>query len=189
MNNASRNNGLTLVELLIATGILLVVMSVIGGFLVTSNRGHRQVENQNIAEQTVSFLSNVLTLDFRVACYGTDSSDCFKIDDSGSTIHIKYCENRFGDNGLKTVSYSLTALGEFIRDEIVENQPSCPSESPGSFSTILLEDVDSFQASLVDKYITISLVQMGQTVPINISVAMLNKIPSSESTIQVIGGF
>lgn len=166
----SNKRGFTLVEMLITVAILASVLVTAGTFLITSNRSQRAAVDLGSSIDRHAFVANILNYDFRIACYGVESEDCsIDVSSGGQTAEVEYYEDRFGENTLKTVDWTIED-GDLVRGE--HRVPNLDGAR-----AIILRDITSFKVTRPSRQLISFEIVPAQGPPIHVNVAVLNPIP------------
>lgn len=167
----SNKAGFTLVEMLITAAILASVLVTAGIFLLTSNRSQRVAVDLGSSIDRHAFVANMLNYDFRIACYGIENEDCtIDISSEGQTAKVEYYEDRFGENTLKSIAWTIED-GNLIRDE--HRSPNYD----GAVATVL-RDITALKVARPSRQLITFEIVPTQGSPIHVNVAILNPIPS-----------
>ena len=145
------SNGFTLIELLIAGTLFVLILTVLTGFLISSNKVYTNSAQQIEEEQLVSVAEQVLSYELSLAGYrGTDTTllagrlfdstnKSFEVasGQTSDTLTIRYFEDRFteGADVAKTAIYFAAVDAQ--------NQPYLYRQENGGAAEAIVEDVTS----------------------------------------------
>lgn len=131
----TRESGFTVVELLLASFIMVLILAAVGGLLVSSTRAYGVTEERSEAIQDSEAVMQLLRSEIGLAGYrGLDDdydrpftlgdSDTLEVERTagGDEVTIRYYEDRFlaaGDSGERTVTFSVDAASQaLVRREV-----------------------------------------------------------------------
>ena len=121
-----RNAGITVVELLIASAILMVLLGSLGGILVSTRRGYETNRQVSAASAQLQSAIAAMQYDIGLAGYCPDPSTCslsgdsmelsLGEDDVVTSITSRYEETRFTGSGavVQSITYSVSD-GHLVR--------------------------------------------------------------------------
>lgn len=136
--NASPENGFTLVEFLIATAVMLVILSIAGIFLAQQARLQRSTQLRSELQDRVRTSMQLVTQDLALAgnssiidgsgrrldivwpgCFD-GASGCVEVEDAGQTLRVRYLSSQFtSGNECRDVTYSLDGSGVILRSDVL----------------------------------------------------------------------
>lgn len=168
--------GMTLVELLIALAIMMAVLVTAGSFLISSQRTQAATVDLSSRLDARIFVSNLLNYDFRIVCY--ESDDSCGVDASEDKVTIFYKEDRFGEEGIKRVTWTV------VGDTLMRSEASADTTSDADIlnRTPVLKNVEAFAVTYqpaLAQLIEFKITRTNDPNPILVNVAILNQVSST----------
>ena len=173
MRGRSRASGFTLVELLVALGILAIVMTVLHGTFSTSSVTARLVEERADALSSLTGALDTLTLDVRGAL------EEFSGTKSGMTFTALTPFHRDDVPALQKVSY------EFDRGRLLRKSVQANGDERAVRTFLLLEEVTDPAFSFFDGQRWLDTWQLPDTLPAGVKVLLSYRRRGVETVIPV----
>lgn len=133
----ARQLGFTMVELLIASTIMIVVLSIAGIFLTQQAKMQKSTQNRSELQDRVRVGMQLVTQDLALAgnsavmglngaklditwpgCFD-GASGCVQVSDAGATLKVRYLSSQFASGSeCRDVTYRLLETGVFERSDV-----------------------------------------------------------------------